>query len=184
MFIDLNDSTPLAERLGNKLFSSFIKDCFNDISSAINIHRGEIYQYVGDEVVVIWSIRRNNDHCLNCFFKAERIIEEKKDYYLTKYGCVPQFKAGAHVGQVVVTEVGRLIKALVYHGDVLNTTARIMGKCKELQQKILISKDLLALINQRNLDIADFGEFPLKGKSNKIGLYGVSQQKTTFTYVN
>ena len=179
MFIDLNDSTSLAEDLGNELFSSFVKEYFNDISDAINMYSGEIYQYVGDEVSVVWSIRGKNDHCLNCFFQAQEIIDGKRDQYLTRYGNVPQFKAGAHVGKVVVTEVGKLKKELVYHGDVVNTTSRIIGKCKELKQELLISEDLLAIVDHTNIEIVEQGELSLKGKAQKIGLYGIHQPEAT-----
>jgi hypothetical protein len=39
---------------------------------------GEIYQYVGDEIVVIWPIRRKNSNCIRSFFKMAEIIERKK----------------------------------------------------------------------------------------------------------
>ena len=41
MFIDLNDSTSIAENLGNERFSSFVKEYFNDISDAISMESGE-----------------------------------------------------------------------------------------------------------------------------------------------
>jgi adenylate cyclase len=34
-------------------------------------------------------------------------------------------KAGAHVGRVVATEVGTIKSEIVFHGDVVNTTARV-----------------------------------------------------------
>jgi len=177
MFIDLNDSTSLAEKLGNKLYSSFIKEYFNDISNAINMYGGEIYQYVGDEVSLVWSVRRKNDHCLNCFFKIQQIIDGKRDHYLTMYGNIPQFKAGVHIGTVVITEVGKLKRALVYHGDVVNTASRIIGKCNELTQDFLISEDMLAIVDHTNIDIAEQGELSLRGKVQKIRLYGVHRNK-------
>lgn len=177
MFIDLNDSTTLAEKLENKLYSSFIKEYFNDISNAINMYDGEIYQYVGDEVSVVWPVRRKNNYCLNCFFKIQTIIDEKRDYYLRMYGHIPQFKAGVHIGTAVITEVGKLKKALVYHGDVVNTTSRIIGKCHELNQEFLISEDLLAIVDQTNIDIVEKGELSLKGKVQKISLYGIHRRK-------
>jgi len=180
MFIDLNNSTSLAEKLENNLYSSFIKEYFNDISNAINMYGGEIYQYVGDEVSVVWSVRRKNDDCLNCFFKIQQIIDEKRDHYLRMYGNIPQFKAGVHIGTAVITEVGKLKKALVYHGDVVNTASRIIGKCHELNQEFLISEDILASVDHTNIDIVMQGELPLKGKAKKIGLYGIHRHKGTY----
>ena len=175
MFIDLNDSTSLAERLGDEQYSYFIKEYFKDVSDAINKYSGEIYQYVGDEVSVIWPLGKKNDHCINCFFEIQKIIDEKSELYLEKFGCVPHFKAGAHVGTVVITEVGKLKKALAYHGDVVNTTARIIGKCRELNQEFLISNDLLAVVDQKSIDVVELGELPLKGKVEKKRLYGIKQ---------
>ena len=64
-------------------------------------------------------------------------------------------------------------KALVYHGDVGNTTSRIMGKCNELKQEFLISKELLSISNQSNIKIEEQGELTLKGKAQKLNLFGI-----------
>ena len=173
MFIDLNDSTTLAEKLGDKRYSEFIKEYFNDISDAINMYNGEIYQYVGDEVSVIWPLKDKNEDCLNCFIKMQQTINGKREHYLKAYGKVPQFKAAAHLGTAIVTEVGKLKKELVYHGDVVNTTSRIIGKCKELKQDLLISEDLMATVHITSHTIVEQGELSLKGKAQKIALFGL-----------
>ena len=175
MFIDLNESTRLAEELDNRSYSAFIKEYFNDVSNAISKYGGEVYQYVGDEISVLWSVRENNDHCIKCFFQAKKNIDDKRDHYLAAYGNVPQFKGGAHVGSVVVTEVGKLKKELVYHGDVVNTTSRIIGKCNELKQELLVSEDLLSSVENQNFTAAEQGEIPLKGKSHKIRISGMKE---------
>lgn len=173
MFIDLNQSTALAERLDNERYSFFIKEFFNDVSDAINMYGGEIYQYVGDEVSAVWPGRARYNDALNCFFKAKSIIESKKEYYLSKFDAVPTFKAGVHTGKVIVTEVGKMKMELVYHGDVVNTTSRIIGKCNELEQELLISGDLLNLVDQSSLNAIDQGPLPLKGKKDPIHLFGI-----------
>ncbi len=180
MFIDLNDSTSMAERLGNQRYSSFIREYFNDLSYAINIYKGEIYQYVGDEVSVVWPARsKNGDHCLDCFFRIQEIINEKKNQYVEKFGDVPSFKAGAHVGTALLTEVGKLKKELVYHGDVVNTTSRIIGKCHELNQRFLVSDALMALVDSTHYEVVAKGEIALKGKTRKVNLYGINQPEST-----
>jgi adenylate cyclase len=174
MFVDLKDSTSIAERLSNNAFSSFIKDYFYDVSDAIMLYKGEIYQYVGDEVIVVWPIRSSNLNCIRSFFKMVEIIERKRKQYLAKYGVVPEFKAGIHCGPVVVNSVGKQKKDLVYHGDVMNTTARIEKKCNELEEKLLISGDMMQYIPfQNEFIIEEKGEIELKGKADKLHLYGV-----------
>ncbi len=174
MFVDLKGSTSIAEKLTNKEFSAFVKDYFYDISDAIMMFSGEVYQYVGDEIIVVWPIRSKNLNCIRSFFKMVEIIEGKKNNYQSKYGIIPEFKAGIHVGQVIVTSVGKQKKELVYHGDVLNTTSRIEGKCNELKQKLLISEDMLNYINfEKDFVVEEKGEIELRGKAHKLNLYGV-----------
>jgi adenylate cyclase len=175
MFLDLKGSTTIAEKLSNKSFSAFIRDYFFDISDAIMMYKGEIYQYAGDGIIVVWPLGSNNDNCIRTFFKMVEIIEKKRTIYLQKYGVIPQFKAGIHTGQVIVTSVGKLKKEIVYHGDVLNTTSRIEGKCNELNQDLLISEHMLSCIRLTNdLVVEEKGEIELKGKTNKLRLYGIT----------
>jgi len=174
MFLDLKSSTSIAENLGNKMYSALIRDFFYDISEAISMFKGEIYQYAGDEIIMVWPIRGDNINCVRTFFKMEDIINNKRESYKTKYNLVPEFKAGVHYGQVVVTTVGRQRKEIAYHGDVLNTTARIEGKCNELGQKLLVSKAMLPYLQHENDYLVKVkGEIELRGKSQKLPLYGV-----------
>jgi len=173
MFVDLKSSTSIAENLTNKVYSAFVKDYFFDISDAIIMFNGEIYQYVGDEIIVVWPIRKSNSDCIKSFFKMVEIIDRKRSSYLTKYGIVPEFKAGIHAGQVVVTSVGKQKKEIVYHGDVLNTTSRIEGKCNELNQRLLISEEMFNHLNLEDFNVEEKGKIELKGKANKLSLYGV-----------
>jgi adenylate cyclase len=176
MFVDLKDSTSIGEKLSNKAFSSLIKDYFFDLSDAIIMYKGEIYQYVGDEIIVAWPTRKNDSDCIRSFFKMVEIIKRKSAYYQAKYGLVPEFKAGVHAGNVIVTSVGKQKKEIVYHGDVLNTTDRIEKKCNELKEKLLISGDMLQYIRPGDdFVLEEKAEIALKGKANKLSLYAVKQ---------
>lgn len=55
MFLDLNDATTFAEKLGSKKYSSFLNDFFNDLDPAFTKTKGRVFQYVGDEVVIIMT---------------------------------------------------------------------------------------------------------------------------------
>jgi adenylate cyclase len=176
MFVDLSGSTSIAEKLTNKAFSGLIRDYFYDVSDAIMLYHGEIQQYAGDEIIVAWPLRGDNLNCIRSFFKMVEIIERKRKVYLEKYGIVPTFKAAIHAGRVVVTSVGKQKKDIVYHGDVLNTTSRIEKKCNELHQQLLISADMLKYLDPgKEFTVEATGEIELRGKANKLMLYGVKQ---------
>ncbi|MEM1135919.1 MAG: hypothetical protein AAGI07_08760, partial [Bacteroidota bacterium] len=49
IFLDLNNSTGIAERLKSGAYSAFLRDCFETLDEIIEKAKGfEVYQYVGD----------------------------------------------------------------------------------------------------------------------------------------
>ena len=177
LFIDLKSSTTIAEKLGNTKYSSFLIDYFHDMTGAILMSRAEIYQYIGDEIILTWSFTNGvkDSRCINCFFDIKNAIEMNKEKYLKKYGLSPQFKAGMHAGNVSVTWIGSIKKEIVYHGDVLNTTARIQDQCNKYEQCFLISEYMLNNVRLPEYLKSKFiDELQLKGKQEKIKIFGLN----------
>lgn len=178
LFLDLRDSTGLAEQLGNIQFSELIRDFFFDLSGPVLQTRGEVSHYIGDEAVLTWLPKRGlaRSNCIRCFFLMREVIESRRAYYLERYGIVPAFKAGAHMGPVVATEVGDLKSEIVFHGDVLNTAARIQGLCNELSADLLVSRDLAdRLETDPALLMRSMGLHELRGKGQPVEILRVEQ---------
>ena len=176
MFLDLNDATTLAEKLGPQPYSALLRDFFNDIDKAFTQNDGHVLQYVGDEVVVIWKSKKGlkNNHCIQAFLQAIHIIEKKTDYYIQTYQSVPSFKAALHIGQVSITEIGVSKKEIAYHGDTMNTTARICASAHKLGQKLLITKALFDRLPDKDSGVfTALGDHSFKGKYEEIAIYGV-----------
>jgi len=183
MFLDLTSSSEIAERLNPQDYSSFIKDFFLDLDDAIIETKGYVFQYVGDEVVILWDPKEGaeNNNCTKLFFYAKDKILEKKDYYTNKYGIIPQFKAGIHYGKVVVSEIGGTKQEIAYHGDTINTAARIRSTCHTLNSELLISAELLSLLHNIDVefDVNSVGISNFKGKKNVIGLFSISENNNS-----
>jgi adenylate cyclase len=180
LFLDLKSSTAIAERLGNIVYSNFLIDYFYDITDAILMAKAEIYQYVGDEIILTWPLNKGikNANCINCFFDIRNSIELKKSKYIEQYGVHPEFKAGLHGGNVVVTWIGDLKKEIVYHGDVLNTTARLETECNKHNQILLTSEYILKNIDlPEHLEASLIDEMQLRGKEEKTKVYGLNTIK-------
>ncbi len=177
MFLDLTSSTAIAEKLGSIAYHRFMNSCFYDIDGPIVETKGEIYQYVGDEVIISWIGERafKNNNCIECFFRIKQVLAELREKYQIEFGMVPKFKGGIHTGAVVAGEIGDSKKEIVFHGDVLNTASRIQAKCKEMDTDLLISEDVKTRLSEESdYNIEELGEFALKGKSQKLRLFGVS----------
>jgi adenylate cyclase len=176
LFMDLKASTTIAEKLGHIKYSQLIQDCYYDLTDVVIKYQAQIYQYVGDEVILTWEkdngLKENN--CLNVFFAYNKFIKRKGEYYSKKYGLIPEFKAGLNIGEITVAEVGELKKELAYHGDVLNTAARIQAKCNEFQKRLLISESIKILLeSQSEFKFELIKNVQLKGKEEFINIYDV-----------
>lgn len=173
MFLDITSSTTIAEHLGNIKYFELLRSFFEDITQPIIKNYGEIYQYVGDEIVVSWKVKNGlkNAHCLTCFFDIEKKIKKLSGKYEEQYGLIPGYKAGLHCGEVTVGEVGTIKKDIIFSGDVLNTTARIQDACKRFDARLLISKNLVEkLANPKAYQFKEIGEIQLRGKQLPVNL--------------
>ncbi|HYV93558.1 MAG TPA: adenylate/guanylate cyclase domain-containing protein [Chitinophagales bacterium] len=173
MFADLNSSTTIAEKLGNERYHELLQDFFSDVTNPIIDNKGDIYQYIGDEVVVAWKYEDGiaGSRCIRCFFDMKLQIEKKGKHYLDKFGLVPGFKAGIHFGKVIAGEVGIIKRDITFSGDVLNTTSRIGSKCKDFNVDVIASDDLLSQLSFGDQFISKhLGNIKLRGKEREMGL--------------
>ncbi len=177
MFIDMKSSTRLAEKLGHIKFSTLIQDCFNDLA-VVAENNAEIYQYVGDEAVLTWKLGDGieNQNCLRAYFRFMELLNRKRKIYQKKYDCFPFFKAGMHDGVVTVTEVGKYKKEIAYHGDTLNTAARIQSKCNEFNKGLLISESLKKKLENSRFEFDMIGNIALQGKEKKVTIYSAESK--------
>lgn len=178
MFLDLRSSTTIAEKLGHHKYSELIQDCFFDLNSVVPRHDAEIYQYVGDEAVLCWDYDKgiNENNCVSLYFDFLNKLESKRDYYERKYGLLPSFKAGLHGGKLIVAEVGTIKKEIAYHGDTINTAARIQGQCNNLNAQLLISESLVDQLEIGSVVRKELkGEVLMRGKKNELKLYALDQ---------
>ncbi len=179
MFLDLSSSTTIGEKLDPIAYHKFMNLYFFDIDDAIVETKGEIYQYVGDEVVISWKDNNgiDNANCLRCFFKIRQKIDSLSDFYEKEFGNVPGFKAGLHSGIVVTGEIGASKREIVFHGDVLNTASRIQAQCNSLKKTFLASEDVLRKVKLPDEYVSEsLGKFMLRGKEHQVELFSIARK--------
>jgi adenylate cyclase len=176
MFLDIVSSTSIAEKTGHLKFLSLINDFFTDVSEPIRQTKGEIYKYVGDQVIVTWKTKDaiKDANCIRCFLLIDALILQRSEIYLNKYGIIPGYKAALHGGLVVTGELGYVKREIAYMGDVLNTTARIEEACSTYNKRLLISEYLLNQLElPAGINSHKVGNVKLRGKENELGLYSI-----------
>ena len=183
MFIDLNSSTGMAETMSLEKYHSLLRNFFNSLSGPVGRFNGEIYQYVGDEVVITWPMKEGltGANCLRCYHHIVQTVERQQRFYIRKYGFMPDFKVAIHGGWVIAGEIGKTKADIVFHGDVMNTTERILQQCRNLGQRLLMSEYIAKRLDFPAPMQAIFVDtLVLKGKKKSIGVYTVAIQPKDF----
>jgi len=176
LFLDLRGSTTLAERLGPNKYSTFLKECVHELTPIIQKYSARVYQYAGDEVILFWGKEEgfHQQNCLNAFFEFIACLKQNDHYYMSKYGEVPIFKAGMDSGVVTATEIGDIKREIAFHGDVLNTAARLEKKCNEFNEKLIVTQHVADQIQSDNSYKFKFlSDLPLRGKTESTKFYSV-----------
>lgn len=177
MFVDLVDSTRIAEEIGHLNYSRLLKNCFYIISDVALDYKASIYQFVGDEAVLTWKIKKKFGYAdpLKCYFEICKKIEQSSINFKKNFS--PHFRASIHTGIVAANEVGDVKKEIVYHGDVLNTTSRIQQCCTTYQKDLLVSETYFSNLSEsdkKTIKAKFVGNLTLKGKTNRIKIFSVN----------
>jgi class 3 adenylate cyclase len=179
MVLDLEGSTALAERLGSVRFLEYLDQFFRDLAAPVIEHGGEIYKYIGDGVIVTWTLRNGvaESNALRAWLAICAPMERRALPYQRRFGAVPRFRAGLHVGEVVVGEMGEDRREIAHLGDTLNTAARLEQACRERNRRLLVSGELLAsMAPPAEIAVEPLGEATLRGREKPIMLYNCTRR--------
>ena len=139
---------------------------------------GEIYQYVGDEIVITWveADGAADARALRCFFAMRAALAADADRFVQRFGVRPALRAALHLGDVIAGEVGQVRRAIVFHGDVMNTTGRLEQATREVGCLFIASAQALACIGPLpELRTHDLGALALRGRVDPIHAFCVDQ---------
>lgn len=182
LFSDMKSSTQIAERLGHTRYFELLRAYYDALADAIVDHGGEVYQYVGDEIVVSWPEARGvrDGACLRCALRMKQDLAARAPSFERRFGVAPDFKAALQIGPVTTGEIGALKKEIVFTGDVLNQTSRIHGLCAALGTDLLVGGTLASRVNdQPDLPLEPLGTHVLRGREQPVELFRVAAEVTT-----
>jgi adenylate cyclase len=179
LFIDIEGSTALAERLGELAFHRLVSRFVVDITAPIVAAYGEIHRYVGDELIATWKLADGiaDAHCVRACFDAFDRLAVLSPAYLRDFGTPIHCRAGLHCGPVVTGEMGSAKKEIVFLGDTVNTAARIQEFCRQTGDRVLASATLVNLLElPSGIAKRPLGDLRLRGKESDVVLYALERK--------
>ena len=179
MFISIQDSKEIIEKIGRLKYHKYLKEIHFDITNLILYHKGIIYEYVDSDLVVLWKRREGleNVNCVRLFFDIKNKLEAEKIHFFEKYGVIPDIRASLHLGTVIRGEIGDIKSEIRYSGDAMNTAARILGQTSA-ENEFLASITLMERVNLPPIYKADYiGTVELKGKRYPLALEVIKEKE-------
>ena len=176
LFVDIAGSTGLAERLGGIGIHRLLDHTFRLLTLAVVDYRGEVLNYVGDEVIVTWPERLGAIDCrpLRCFMAMRNELSRASNQFEREFGAVPRIRGSLHFGSVIVGEIGDIKRAIVFNGDVMNTAARLEELSRNVDGGFLAS--LVAMQRFQSAPpfaIRDLGRLAIRGRADGIDAVGI-----------
>lgn len=88
-----------------------------------------------------------------------------------------RLRAALHAGSVIVGEVGDSKREIVFHGDVMNTAARLEDVTREVGRRFVASADALRRLDGHDqFLLEDLGPRTLRGRAAPMRVYGVESK--------
>ena len=173
VFIDINNSTGLAERLGAIKTKSMVGKFLFDLSKPITDYGGEIYLYKGDGLIALWDWQEaiKDGKILRALDAMFATIRREQTEYLGQFGVVPSFRIGVHGGEVVVSEQGDTKRAIGVYGSTINIAARMEEAAKAHNISCAISGDVAEAVTDNGRRLFPIGHEKIRGMATEIPIF-------------
>jgi len=173
LFTDIENFTPLSERLSPTEVSQLLNRYFKKMTDIIFDYSGTLDKYIGDAIMAVFGapIERENDaerailsaiDMRNALFQMMKNIEPNKRF---------DIRLGINTGQVLAGNLGspkRMDYTVI--GDVVNTASRLESIAQANQ--IVIGESTYKCVKPK-FNIRKIGKRSVKGKSHALTVYEV-----------
>jgi adenylate cyclase len=176
LFVDIAGSTGLAEQLGGIGIHRLLDHTFRLLTLSVVDYRGEVLNYVGDEVIVTWPELSGSVDCrpLRCFASMRDELTSASGQLEREFGVVPRIRGSLHFGPVIVGEIGYIKRAIVFNGDVMNTAARLEELSRGVEGGFLASRAAMEQFRSAlPVKVRNLGRLPIRGRADGIDVVGL-----------
>ena len=173
VFLDINDSTGLAERLGAMQVKALVGKFLFDISRPITDYGGEIYLYKGDGLIALWGWHEaiRAEKILRAIDAIFACVNREHEQYQRQFGVTPTFRIGVHGGDVVVSEQGDTKRSIGIYGITINIASRMEEAAKAHRVLCAISGDVAQELSDDKDRLHSIGSEKIKGISAELPIF-------------
>jgi adenylate cyclase len=176
-YSDLRDFTMINEQLPPREVLAMLNSYFEFVAAAVTARGGEILQFIGDAILVIFRIPDGGDDRAACNAALDSAVDALDSLAVLNNRRVRagqmaiRFGVGLHVGVVTHGNVGSLDRlGFNVVGPAVNRTARIEDLTKLVGVPLLMSRELAAQIDR---PVESRGAHAMKGVAEPQEVFGL-----------
>jgi len=179
-YSDLRGFSALSEALPAAQLLELLNQYFENCAAAAAARGGEILQFIGDAILIVFEIKRPQDEAEVCDAALDAAIDAFASIAVVNHrrrhaGLREiEFGLGLHVGTVTHANVGapgRLAFNVV--GPAVNKTARLQSMTKQAGVPLLVSKEFAAHVRR---PLRSIGHFDLRGLSGPQEMFTLEKE--------
>ena len=187
-FTDISSYSTIIEHMSPETAVKFLNEYFSAMHDVIEKHNGQIINYIGDSVMVVFGApRKLEDHELlsvRCAIEMREKLNELNQKwdanefsrYWNNHGIdAITARTGIHTGSVIAGNIGsnRMLQYSTI-GDTVNVASRLEQRNKEFSTDILFSHEIYTSLTKDLYNQAKYqGEISLKGRDTKTRTYSI-----------
>ncbi len=172
LFADLENFTPLCERLRPQEVAELLSEYFDYMARVIFANKGMINKYVGDAILAIFGVFSSDSGAENATKAAVGMVEalltlKEKDLRYKDFNV----RIGVNTGVMVCGNIGPLERIeYTVLGDPVNVAARLQSLAEP--NSVLIGEDTFKNL-KTEFTTTCLGQTSLKGRKQKLKVYKV-----------
>ena len=187
-FTDISSYSTIIEHMSPEKAVKLLNEYFSAMHDVIEKHNGQIINYIGDSVMVVFGAPKKVENheiiSVKCAIKMREKLEELNtkwdenefSRYWKNHG-INQITArtGIHTGGVIAGNIGsnRMLQYSTI-GDTVNVASRLEQSNKDFSTTILFSHEIYSSLTKELYDEANYqGEISLKGRDQKTKVYDI-----------
>ena len=173
---DIRGFSTQSEVLPASALAQLLGQWFREAGNAVQKHGGVIDKFIGDAILAYWQENPGPPReCVHAYKAARQLLElAAKTKWPESH---KQFTVGiaVHYGRVAFGNIGLVAQRdATIIGNAVNTAFRLESIMKELNQKLLVSEQMVDGLGAAERALfTDLGEKTLKGKNEMVRVFGM-----------
>lgn len=175
LFSDIEGFTKISSTMEAEEVAYFLNEYLGYLSDIIMDLGGTIDKYEGDAIIAFWNApvwqENHADLAVNAALQCQKLLREKKGYFLDTFGHEFKTRFGIHTGDVIIGNLGTHKRFdYTFIGDAGNLAARLESANKQFSSYIMISEVTKKLLLMKHY-YRELGNIKVVGRDEPLRVY-------------